>query len=281
VDERILSLVKSLSIVGEMEPEKAPINYDFKALKRIFKSKPDKAVYVRLFNVPDRVEFSEQALNKLYELADEVKFEVIKVAKTYAYKIVSPYIPPFSRLPHIAIFYASSHGVFDRFESLVNEYEHFVQSLSHMMWESLQYVEYLCDYEWYEKPRQIVLDFYKKYSNYLDIMVEAHSRNYYVTVFCPAMLKGLLIGRKGSTVKSLIEELKNKLGCEVEVHIKESEFLTEKYRRDHPELNLPPKALQLLSEIIPQLKTLREQYGVKLQEIDVIIDILEQKGEDE
>jgi len=278
VDERILSLVKSLSSVGELEPEKAPRSFDFPALRRINNNRPDRAVYLRLFDVEDRVAECQEAYNKLQELAEKLKFEVVKVARTYAYKIVAPFEPPFSKVPHIAILYASSHDDFERFENLTNEYEHFIQSLNHMMWDSIQYVQYLSDYEWYEKPRKIILDFYKKYQKYLDITIAVHNDIHYITIFCPVVIKGLLIGKNGSTVKSLKEKLKEQLGNEVRIEIRANKYLTEKYREDHPDINLPPEAMKILSEIIPQLKTLREKYGVQLHEIDIIINsLIEQK----
>jgi len=282
VEARIKSLLKSIALPKEVHPDEVvdESEYDMEAVKRLATWNADNydVHLIKLFDVPDDAVNHVDVRVKLREYAEQIKFTTVRVAKTYAYRITSPVF--IEDMPYLSIHYATSFNDYSRFEELKEQYSKFVESLNNMMWDSIQYIKYLYEYNRVEKPQQIVLNFYKKHSKYIHVHVIPPDElfdNYSITVYCPTVLKGLLIGRQGKTVKTLEEKLREELGTDVKVKIEGSEGLDEQYK---VHLGLPPEAVKLIAKILPDLKFLKERFGITPKHLADIIEEMEKPEDD-
>ncbi|MGC9069622.1 MAG: hypothetical protein ACP5IZ_11730 [Thermoprotei archaeon] len=260
MDERILTVLSKLSKlkneidfnpslkdVGEDVDEKA-----FKMLLFLDKGKADKIYEHEILSVGS--DLSPSASQKLFSVIDELKkfLEKRKITRTYGYAIIVN-----SNANILSILYASSVNYFQRFDELVNEYTSIIRSLNGVLWETIEYIKYLNDYEKYEKTKNQVYEFYSKYKQFIDVYID----EYNFIIFCPIQIKGLLIGSKGATVKKLEEKIGRK------ITIKEDEILSEKYRTEYDSwVNVDTEVAELLTDVLQKLKIL-EKKGINAKRV--------------
>jgi len=269
VDERIESLLEIIkSEIGEIplsEVDRHPdVNFDPLALSFLRGEISEKELV-------GRAEYKEKSytlvmgefmrFDKSREFMESVipKIDQRMIAVTYGYKVICPVYEEDAVLLHLA--YVSSSRDFRRFEVLSEEYDRFVDQWIVANWDAMRYAEWLYEYDMVLKPKLIVLDYYRRWRDYIDVYVlppVEHDKYWMVEVYTAKQLKGILIGRGGRTVRELEVKLGEELGGEVRVRVEESPLITEKYYRDNPELPDDPRVLELLAKIIPLLRELEE-----------------------
>lgn len=286
MDPRIAGVLRSLSVVeGEVEPERAPSHFDLAALNRL-DSSPDRVEEFTVWHSPLGWGLSGDLAPKAKEyaenLASRLKVDRVRVARTYAYSLRGVYVTG-DLAGVVALRYATSHGDYSRLDSLTSELERLAESLNTMLWESLQYLNWLANYELYERPASIVRQFYSKHAKYLEIRVSPPWEKWepwLVDIDCPSVLKGLLIGRQGRTVKALEERLKTELGGSWRIKVHGREYLDDRYYEENPNIQLPPEAMKLVSQVLPALKELKDRWGIDLNTLQRLLEQLEKPEEE-
>jgi transcription antitermination factor NusA-like protein len=267
VSARLESLLSSIAIVGEIDPrelERDPSRrpfYDWEAWERLCRGEHDRCAELRLLDLPDEVVERawrargphEEFLNSLLSL------EARRVASGYAYAVA---VSTFKNRLYIR--YATSKRYFDEFERLKERYAKLIESLNHMCWDSIKYLEYAAVDAKIEEVRKKVLDFYRRIpAKHIDVLVTDDE----VRVWCPRQLKGLIIGRGGQTVN----RLQQLLGLRVKVVDLPS--MTEAYAEEHPELPTDEETMKLVFEATQILKEL-ERRGVTLKQLEKFIETM-------
>ena len=93
-------------------------------------------------------------------------------------------------------------------------------------------------------------------------------------------VKGLLIGRQGRTVNMLRERLKAEVGGDWKIKFKERWDLDDRYYEENPDVQLPPEAMKLVSQVLPALKELRDRWGIDLNVLQRLLEQLERPEEE-
>jgi transcription antitermination factor NusA-like protein len=269
VSARIASLVSSLHCEGEVDPFEArdrQPHYDWDAWERLCRGESDRRAEFVLLSLPDEVVREASRLQECRKLFDELgALGARRVAPRYAYIAALDFTEN-----RLRIEYATSYGFFDAFERLRGQYAELIQSLNHMLWDNLRYIEYAVLEARVADIRRKVLEFYSRIpAKYIDVLVFDDE----VQLFVPQQLRGRIIGRGGATVN----ELQQLLGRHVSVITSPS--LTELYEAEHPELPKNPEVFQLVAQLIPILKEL-ERKGVTMRQIERVIEEMEKPEEE-
>jgi hypothetical protein len=271
VSARIASLLSALAIVGEVDPRELELDptrkplYDYEAYRRILDGQPDRRAELRLLDLPDEVVRARAP--EYLKLFDELKaLEVQRVASSYAYAVK---LDPDKNA--LLILYASSENHFDEFENIKQRYSQLIESLNHMLWDTLRYIEYKVIDAKVEEIRRKILGFYRRIpSKYIDVALWADDQ---VTIYVPKQLKGLVIGKQGANV-NMLQQL---LGLRIKVV--DLPWLTEAYAEEHPEIPKDEETLKLVSEAARIIREL-ERRGVTLKQLEKFLEtFLETEGE--
>jgi transcription antitermination factor NusA-like protein len=263
--------LSALAIVGEVDPRELELDptrkplYDYEAYKRILDGQPDRCAELRLLDLPDEVVRARAP--EYLKLFDELKaLEVQRVASNYAYVVK---LDPDKNA--LLILYASSENRFDEFENIKQRYSQLIESLNHMLWDTLKYIEYTVIDAKVEEIRRKILGFYRKIpSKYIDVAFWADDQ---VTIYVPKQLKGLVIGKQGANV-NMLQQL---LGLRIKVV--DLPWLTEAYAEEHPEIPKDEETLKLISEAARIIREL-ERRGVTLKQLEKLLETLpETEGE--
>jgi hypothetical protein len=249
----------------ELDPAKRQL-YDWGAWERLSRGESDAHHDFKLLNLDDEVVREGANLAECRSLFNELRsLEVRRVAQRYAYMTMINFYDN-----RLTLVYASSSAYFEAFERLKGQYAQLIDSLNHMMWDSIKYVEYVVMYSGVEQVRRRVYEFYSGIpARYIDVLVFDDE----VQIFVPRQLRGRIIGRGGT----LINRLQQLLGKHVSVIVSPS--LTELYETEHPELPNDPEAVQLLAQLLPILKEL-ERRGVTLRMVERLIEEMEKPEEE-
>ena len=271
VSARIASLLSSISMASETDPKELEADphkrpfYDYDAYKRILGGQPDRSAELRLLDLPDEVVRARTP--EYLKLFDELKaLEVQRVASSYAYVVK---LDPDKNA--LLILYASSSNRFDEFENVKQRYSQLIESLNHMLWDTLRYIEYKVIDAKVEEIRRKILGFYRKIpSKYIDVALWSDDQ---VTIYVPKQLKGLVIGRQGANV-NMLQAL---LGLRIKVV--DLPWLTEAYAEEHPEIPKDEETLKLISEAARIIREL-ERRGVTLKQLEKLLETFpETEGE--
>jgi transcription antitermination factor NusA-like protein len=263
-------LVKSLIPKDEVDPLKLdPAQrqlYDWEAWERLCRGESDAHHDFKLLNLDDEVVREGANLAECRSLFNELReLEVRRVAQRYAYMTMVNFYDN-----RLSLVYASSSAYFEAFERLKGQYGQLVDSLNHMMWDSIKYVEYVVMYSGVEQVRRRVWEFYSNIpGKYIDVLVFDDE----VQIFVPRQLRGRVIGRGGM----LVDRLQRLLGRHVSVVVSPS--LTELYETEHPELPKDPEVFQLVAQLAAILEKL-EKKGVTLRQVERVIEEMRRPEEE-
>jgi transcription antitermination factor NusA-like protein len=271
VSARIASLISSIAVEGEVDPldpavKNDPVKqrlYDWKAWERLAHGEADKHVEFVLLDLPDDVVRVGSQLPECRSFFEELSrlLEVRRVAPRYAYMTL---VVPYDNRLRLA--FATSFNEFNAFEQLKERYSKLVESINHMCWETIKYIEYAVQEFEVEQLRKKVFEFYNRIpAKYIDVVPWSDEE---VHVYVPRQLKGLVIGRQGATVNRLQQLLGKR------VKVVDSPSLTELYAEEHPELPKDPETAKLVSQALPLLKEL-ERKGVTLRQLEKLIEEME------
>jgi transcription antitermination factor NusA-like protein len=270
VSERIASLLSSIAVANEVSPFDPAIKndparrrlYDWEAWERLCRGEYDRFAELKLLDLPDATLKEAYYINGPHKefLRSLFSLDTQRIAPRYAYTVVAN---TFENRLYIS--YATSFNCFERFEQLKEQYTKLIESLNHMCWDSIKYVEYVVQEAKVEEIRKKVCEFYSKIpAKYLDVLVLDGE----IRVYIPKQLKGYAIGRQGATVN----KLQQLLGKHVKVI--DSPSLTELYAEEHPELPKDPEVAKLISQVLPLLKEL-ERKGVTLRQLEKLVEEME------
>lgn len=235
--------------------------------KRIVSRDPEPDVHIEdidVFKLPPEIYNNNEARQRIEELADKLLIVKHGLGRDYAYLALFPdtfltYVQRSSwvdEYPHLIVRFCGSE---EKQTEIVNKYREFADSIYNALWETIQYIKYLYDREKYIAPMNDVYNFYSKVSRYIEVNI-SYNGKMNVTIYCPASLKGYLIGRNGETVKKLEEMLARKYG-EARVRIYDDIELTDKYVGEKG-LKIPKEAEDLVYKVLAQLKVLKDRYGI-------------------
>jgi len=166
-------------------------------------------------------EFVERLLEKCNRYMDR-----FRACRDYAYFTL------IHRSNNYVVGYTSSNSSFGKLKKLEELMGLFRKSINDMMWESIQYVNYVIEKKLVLDVKNTVLDYYGKFRDLIEVVVHPDE----VDVYCPPEIAGRVIGKQGRNVKSL----ENKLGRKVRVIPDESitrKFLEEMTNPDEEYLN--------------------------------------------
>jgi transcription antitermination factor NusA-like protein len=273
VSARIASLISSIAVEGEVDPLTLdPIKrqlYDWRAWEKLAHGEADERVELVLLDLPDEVVRRGSQLPQCRSFFEELSrlLEVRRVAPRYAYTTL---VVPYENRLRLA--YATSFNEFNAFEQLKERYSKLIDSLNHMCWETIKYIEYAVQEFEVEQLRRKVWQFYKHIpAKYIDVVPWGDDE---VHVYVPRQLKGYAIGRQGQTVNKLQQLLGKR------VKVVDSPSLTELYAEEHPELPKDPEVVKLISQALPLLKEL-ERRGVTLRQLEKLIEEVEKPEAEE
>jgi len=249
VSARIASLISSIAVEGEVDPLTLdPIKrqlYDWRAWEKLAHGEADERVEFVLLDLPDEVARRGSQLPQCRSFFEELSrlLEVRRVAPRYAYTTL---VVPYENRLRLA--YATSFDEFNAFEQLKERYSKLMESINHMCWDTIKYIEYAVQEFEVEQLRKKVWQFYERIpAKYIDVVPWGDDE---VHVYVPKQLKGYAIGRQGQTVNKLQQLLGKR------VKVVDSPSLTELYAEEHPEIPKDPETAKLISQVLPLLKNL-------------------------
>ena len=267
VSARIASLISSIAVEGEVDPLTLdPIKrqlYDWRAWEKLAHGEADERVEFVLLDLPDEVARRGSQLPQCRSFFEELSrlLEVRRVAPRYAYTTL---VVPYENRLRLA--YATSFDEFNAFEQLKERYSKLMESINHMCWDTIKYIEYAVQEFEVEQLRKKVWQFYEHIpAKYIDVVPWGDDE---VHVYVPKQLKGYAIGRQGQTVNKLQQLLGKR------VKVVDSPSLTELYAEEHPEIPKDPETARLISQVLPLLKEL-ERKGVTLRQLEKLIEEVE------
>jgi hypothetical protein len=253
--ERIKSLVSGFCLPDEVDPEVAkqnPAMYDVEAWSRIERGEYEEEFKQAILKLHDdivRLQIPEY-LKLFREISGAIN--AMKVARNYAYMAVAD-----SEKNMFYLRYSSSFKYYERFEKLITYYTQLINSLNDMLWESIKYIEYKAAEYRVEEVKSKVYQFYSRIpAKYLDVVVYDDE----VMIYAPIQLIGRIIGKKGSTINQLQQQLGKK------VRVYEYKYLTSVYSEEHPEIPKDPEVLKMVGEVVKLLSQL-EKKGVTVQQV--------------
>jgi hypothetical protein len=253
--ERIKSLVSGVILPDEVDVSVAKQNpslYDLEAYYRIERGEYEEKFEQILLKLNDdvvRLKIPEY-LKLFREISGAIN--AMKVARNYAYMAVAD-----AEKNMFYLRYSSSFKYYERFEKLITYYTQLINSLNDMLWESIKYIEYKAAEYIVEEVKNRVYQFYSRIPpKYLDVVVYDDE----VMIYAPIQLIGRIIGKKGSTINQLQQQLGKK------VRVYEYKYLTSVYSEEHPEIPKDPEVLKMVGEVIRLLGEL-EKKGVTVQQV--------------
>jgi hypothetical protein len=253
--ERIKSLVSGFCLPDEVDPEVAkqnPAMYDVEAWSRIERGEYEeefKQVILKLHDDIVRLQIPEY-LKLFREISGAIN--AMKVARNYAYMAVAD-----AEKNMFYLRYSSSFKYYERFEKLITYYTQLINSLNDMLWDTIKYIEYKATEYRVEEVKNKVYQFYSRIpAKYLDVVVYDDE----VIIYTAAQLIGRIIGKKGSTINQIQQQIGRK------IRVYEYKYLTSIYSEEHPEIPKDPEVLKMVGEVIRLLGEL-ERKGVTVQQI--------------
>jgi hypothetical protein len=253
--ERIKSLVSGVILPDEVDVSVAKQNpglYDLEAYYRIERGEYEEKFEQILLKLNDdvvRLKIPEY-ISLFREISGSIN--TVKVARNYAYMAVTD-----AEKNMFHLYYSSSFKYYERFEKLITYYTQLINSLNDMLWDTIKYIEYKATEYRVEEVKNKVYQFYSRIpSKYLDVVVYDDE----VMIYAPIQLIGRIIGKKGSTINQLQQQIGRK------IRVYEYKYLTNLYSEEHPEVPKDLEVLKMIGEAIKLLNQL-EKKGVTIQQV--------------